>query len=145
MDVTFDTTALVDIDRQHEATIALAETLARRDDTLLISTVTVAEILTGANLHADPKQAQANAHRILGQFQWIDLDGHVAEETGRLLAHLHAQGEPIGFQDVAIAATHLATGASVLVTSNKEHFERLPSLEDQIRSPKRLLEELREP
>ncbi len=144
MDVLFDTTALVDIDRQNEATISLAETLTRRDEKLFVSTVTVAEILTGANLHANPKHAKASAQRILGQFQWLDLDGPIAEETGQLLAYLHAEGKPIEFQDVAIAASHLAIGADRLVTSNKEHFERIPTLGDDVRSPQELLDEIQQ-
>lgn len=142
MDVVFDTTGIVDVDRQREPTIALLETLTAENHDLFVSTVTVAEVLTGANLHEDPEQAYAGARRILGQFQWIDLDGNVAEEIGRLMAYLYAEGEPIGFQDVAIAASHLSINGDVLVTSNEKHFSRLPSVEEDIRTPTMLLEEL---
>lgn len=142
MDVVFDTSGIVDVDRGRETTVELLETLAERGENLFVSTVTVAEILTGANLHDRSEQAQASSRRVLGQFEWIDLDGPVAEELGRLMALLYAKGEPIEFQDVAIAASFVTVGGDFLVTRNEKHFRRLPSIGDAVRAPGELLDEL---
>lgn len=139
MRVTFDTTGIVEIDRRGEATIELLETLVERGDSLFVSTVTVAEIMTGANLSEDVEEATVSARRVLGQFNWIDLDGNIAETAGSMLAYLHASGEPIEFQDVVIGASHVTTGGDALVTSNKKHFTRLPELEEDVHTPGELL------
>lgn len=138
MKVLFDTTGIIDVDRQREPTVSLLESLVDRGAELYVSTVTVAETLTGANLADDSDQAMLSARRVLGQFNWIDLDGGVAEELGELLAILHGKGNPVGFQDVAIAASHLHIGADVLVTSNVDHFKPLPSLAEDVRTPRGL-------
>lgn len=145
MDVLFDTSGIVDVDRGREETVSLLERLAGRGDNLLVSTVTVAEILTGANLHDEQEQAQTSARRVLGQFEWIDLDGSVAEELGRMMALLQARGGPIEFQDVAIAASFVSVGGDVLVTRNEKHFRGLPSIADAVRTPGVLLEEMGDP
>lgn len=142
MDVVFDTSGIVDVDRGKETTISLLERLVGRGDNLFVSTVTVAEILTGANLHADRQQAQASSRRVLGQFDWIDLDGPVAEEIGRMMAYLHAKGQSIEFQDVAIAASFVVFDADALVTGNEKHFRRLPDVESSVQTPDELLEEV---
>lgn len=142
MRVVFDTTGVVNVDRQREPTVSLLEQIVDQGADLYVSTVTVAEILAGAKLTNDPQEASMAAKRVLGQFNWIDLDGGVADELGHLLAHIHQEGKPIEFQDVAIAASHRTVGADRLVTSNEDHFNRLPGIEEDVRSPKALLAEL---
>lgn len=142
MRVTFHTTGVVDVDRQREPTVELLETLVERGDSLFVSTVTVAEIMTGANLSEDVEEATLAARRVLGQFNWIDLDGEVAETAGGMLAYLHAAGRSIEFQDVVIGASHLAIDGDALVTSNEKHLKRLPELEADVRTPEELIDEV---
>ncbi len=138
----FDTSILVDVDRQREATLQVLEHVTDGDHALHVSTITVAEVLTGANLREDVDAATERAHRVLGQFQWDPLDGAVAEHTGKILAYLTSVGTPIGFPDVAIAATTLVTDADRLVTRNVEHLRRVPPIEERVRTPEELASEL---
>lgn len=142
MHLLFDTTVLVDVDRKREPTLRLLEHVSSGDHAMLASTVTVAEVFAGANLREDVQAAAERARRVLGQFEWVPLDGAVAERTGELLAYLTVEGEPVGFQDVAVAATHLVADADRLVTGNTDHFERLPPVADDVRTPGTLAEEL---
>lgn len=132
MKLFFDTSVLVDLDRQREATIRALEAATEADTELWISTVTVSEILVGALLRKDHEKASLRAREVLGRFVWQDLDGDAAERTAKLLAHLLATGERVEFQDAAIAGCALAAHADFLVTENKEHFERFPPLADKV-------------
>lgn len=142
MKLFFDTSVLVDIDRQRESTIVALEEATKADTELWISTITVSEILVGALLRKDHAKATLRAREVLGRFVWQDLDADAAERTASLIAHLYAAGKPIEYQDCAIAGSALAAHADILVTENKEHFERFPPLVDKITTasalPKRL-------
>lgn len=134
MRVFFDTSVLVDLDRQREETVLLLEELTRSDAELWISTVTVSEILTGAHLRRDAERSAVRAKAVLGQFSWKDLDGETAEKTGELLAHLFRAGKAIQYPDAAIAASAITTLADHLVTENKRHFTVFPPLAGRVRS-----------
>ena len=63
----------------------------------------------------------------LAAVQVIDLDADVAREYGQLRAHLRSIGQPIGPNDLWIAAHALARGVP-LVTHNLAEFRRVPGL-----------------
>lgn len=130
MKLCFDTSVVVDIDREREGTVELMKHLTEEDHALLISTVTVAEILTGA--YRLEKEEVREARKVLGQFHWIDLDGAVADRTGELMAELYEGGNLIEFQDVVIAASADVEGADRLVTGNLDHFDHITSIDPEV-------------
>jgi predicted nucleic acid-binding protein len=103
---------------------------------VFISTVSVSEILTGSYLRKDYKAALKKAERGHGQFRWFPLNGEAAKLMAELNAYLISKGQPIYYQDVAIAASFLIVRCDVLLTENKEHFERLPNMKDKVMAPK---------
>jgi predicted nucleic acid-binding protein len=137
MRVFVDTSVIVDIDRGRQEVIELCRRLTKEHEVYL-STVTVSEVLTGSYLRRDAAKAVAKAKRVLGQFSWVNLDGAVAERTAQLNAYLIAEGQPIEYQDQAIAASCLTTNSDILLTSNKEHFARIPPLRDVVLTPEEL-------
>lgn len=132
MKALFDTSFLVAIDRKNKNAIALAQKLSEKDFELWISTITVSEIMTGAYLRPDFKNAVNNARMALAQFQWKELDGGIAVKTGELLAFQIAKGSQIEYQDTAIAATAIELKADFLVSENKKHFTIFPIIENKI-------------
>lgn len=132
MKLFFDTTILVDLERQREGTVRLLEEATARDTELWISTVSVAEILMGANLRKDREIALLRAREALGRFVWQDFDGDAAARTAALLADTWAKGRGVEFQDTAIAGCALAARADHLITENKEHFARFAPLEGKV-------------
>jgi predicted nucleic acid-binding protein len=76
-----------------------------------------------------PEQAEklASAARDLAPFDVLPLTREVAEESARLHAALTAAGRHVGINDVYIGATAVKFGLE-LVTRNKSHFSRIPSL-----------------
>ena len=135
-----DTSIIVDVDRGKQDVIELCRQLTSTNRAF-ISTVSVSEILTGSYLRKDYKVAEKKAEKVLSQFQLISLTGEVAKLVAQLNAYLISKGQPIEYQDIAIAASFLVEGCDILLTENKDHFERLPNLKGKVMTPKEFLEE----
>ncbi|XHH08644.1 MAG: type II toxin-antitoxin system VapC family toxin [Candidatus Bathyarchaeia archaeon] len=133
--VLVDTSIIVDVDRGKQDVIELCKQLTSTNSAY-ISTVSVSEILTGSYMRRDYKIAVNKAEKVLSQFQWVPLDGEVAKLVAELNAYLISKGQPIEYQDVAIAASFLLQCCDVLLTENKAHFERLPNLKGRVMTPK---------
>ncbi|TAL45685.1 MAG: PIN domain-containing protein, partial [Chitinophagaceae bacterium] len=88
MKIAVDTSVIVEIDRGNESVANLLKSIVEKNTTLVISSVTVSEILTGSYLTKDPKKSIQAAKEVLGQFVWIELDGQIAEKTAQILAYL---------------------------------------------------------
>ena len=135
-----DTSIIVDVDRGKEEVIELCKRLTS-NNTAFISTISVSEILTGSYLRKDYKAAVKKAEKVLSQFRWIALNGEIAKIIAEINAYLISKGQPIEYQDVAIAASFLSECCDVLLTENKDHFERLPNLKDKVMTPKEFCQE----
>ena len=142
MKVLVDTSIIVDVDRGRAEVIELCRKLTS-EHMVLVSTVTVSEILTGSYLRKDYSNAVRKAERVLGQFSWIPLDGEVARTIAQLNSFLIVHGLPIEYQDVAIAASCLVRDCDVLLTDNKEHFLRMAKIKDRVLAPKELISVLK--
>lgn len=129
-----DTSIIVDVDRGKQDVIDLLKCLTGAERAF-ISTVSVSEILTGSYLRGDYKAAVKKAERVLSQFRWVPLNGDIAKLTSELNAYLISKGEPVEFQDVVIAASFLFERCEVLLTENKDHFDRLPNLKGKVMTP----------
>lgn len=130
-----DTSIIVDIDRGKQDVIELCKQITSTNSAF-ISTVSVSEILTGSYLRRDYGVAVKKAEKVLNQFCWIPLNGEIAKLIAELNAYLIAKGQPIEYQDIAIAASFLFECCEVLLTENKDHFERLPNLKGKVMTPK---------
>jgi len=135
-----DTSVIVDVDRGKEEVIELCKRMTS-SNSAFISTVSVSEILTGSYLRKDYKAAVKKAEKVLSQFRWVTLNGETVKIIAELNAYLISKGQPIEFQDVAIAASFLLERCDVLLTENKDHFERLPNLKGKVMTPKEFCKE----
>lgn len=129
----FDSTIIVEIDRGNDEVVNLMKELVEDNHELFISSVTVAEILTGAYRKDKTKEAR----NVLGQFQWIEMNGSIADRTGELMANLYENGNPIEFQDVVIAASAEEKDIEKLITLNHQHFKNI-NTKTEIIPPKEL-------
>jgi len=125
-----DTSVIVEIDRQNQEVIKTLTKLLEKGHELIISTITVAEILTGAYLRKDAKIAALTAREVLNQFVWNDIDGITADVTAKLYAQLMIEKKhhSIEFADVLIAATCISNHCDKLMTLNKKDFSLIPSI-----------------
>ena len=92
-----------------------------------ISAVVRGELLVGAERSADPRATREDVLRFLDAFEVAPVDADVARHYALLRAGLEKRGESIGPNDLWIAATALAWGAT-LVTGNTREFRRVPRL-----------------
>lgn len=136
-----DTSIIVDVDRGKQEVIELCKQLTSTNSAY-ISAVSVSEILTGAYLRRDYTVAVKKAEKVLGQFRWVPLNGEIAKLIAELNAYLISKGQPIEYQDVAIAASFLLECCDVLLTENKDHFERLPNLKGKVKTPEEYNQEI---
>ncbi|MFH2106954.1 MAG: type II toxin-antitoxin system VapC family toxin [Candidatus Micrarchaeota archaeon] len=143
MDITFDTSFLVQIDRGNPQAIELIKKLTKEDTHLWISTITVSEIITGVYLRKDFEDAKQMANLVLGQFNWFNFNGVIAERTGEILAFLMSNKKPVCFQDAAIAATAIEAGAQYIITENKNDFLMIPSIREKVFNIKDMLEHIK--
>ena len=127
MRILLDTSTLIELERQNEDAIALVKSLSANNEELIISTVTLSEILLGVYFQKAHKNIR-EAKKLLSQFTWIPLDERIADLTAKYEASLLAIGNQIEFKDVAIAATFAATKSDFLITQNKKHFEIIPEI-----------------
>jgi predicted nucleic acid-binding protein len=130
-----DTSVIVDVDRGKQDVIELCRQFTSTNSAF-ISTVSVSEILTGSYLRKDYQASVRKAEKVLRQFRWVSLNGEAAKLIAELNAYLISKGQPIEYQDVAIAASFLLECCDVLLTENKSHFERLPNLKGKVMTPR---------
>ena len=99
---------------------------------VFISTITIQEYLRGIYYLFGNKLDQIDekltkAEGDLVRFSWIDLSYNIAKAAALIDADLTRKGMQIGYADVLIGATAQFYQLTLL-TRNKNHFERIPSL-----------------
>lgn len=101
---------------------------AEEGHTIVISAITYAELLLGAERSA----ARRKHLRLIGGLcerldQVLPWDADAAESFSKLQATLFKKGQPIGANDTMIAGHVLAVDGT-MVTNNTKHFKKVPKL-----------------
>ena len=87
-----------------------------------------AELLVGAEKSSQSMRVLREIEELLEIHEVIELTEDVAEQYARIRAELEKRGENIGSNDLWIAATAIAYGAT-LVTNNTREFSRITGLQ----------------
>ncbi|MCU4587956.1 type II toxin-antitoxin system VapC family toxin [Acinetobacter ursingii] len=95
---------------------------------LCISSISVAELVFGAENSQNPAQNMKVIEDFLSRLQILDYGIESAIQYGSIKAHLRKMGTPIGENDLHIAA-HARSKGLILVTNNTKEFERVPALQ----------------
>ncbi len=106
----------------------------REDDTLLLSVITVSELLHGVHRAQTPLQKarrSAFVEAVVDRFPLLPVDLPSARMHAEIWAGLSASGRMIGAHDLWLAAAALAHGLS-LVTANVREFSRVPGLQVEV-------------
>jgi tRNA(fMet)-specific endonuclease VapC len=113
------------------------EAFNRYHGQLAISTVTLMELIYGAERSAAPERNLAIVEGFAARLDVLDYDIQGAAHTAQLRAELAKAGTPIGPYDRMIAGHARARGLT-LVTNNLREFQRVPGLrvEDWVTSPR---------
>jgi tRNA(fMet)-specific endonuclease VapC len=95
---------------------------------MAISSITLAELLHGAEKSSRVSDNLAAIEDFCSRLQVMPYGPKAAQHYGVIRAALERLGQPIGVNDMHIAA-HARSEGLVLVTNNMGEFARVPALE----------------
>jgi len=97
------------------------------DGQMCISTVTLGELIYGAERSAQPEKNLDVVEGMAARLEVLSFTANDAAHFGQLRAELIANGQPIDPYDMMIAGHARAQGL-ILVTNNLKEFSRVPGL-----------------
>lgn len=95
---------------------------------MAISSITLAELLHGAEKSSRVSENLAVVEDFCSRLDVLPYGPKAAQHYGAIRAALEKRGQPIGVNDIHIAA-HARSEGLVLVTNNVGEFVRVPGLE----------------
>ncbi|HOI66946.1 MAG TPA: type II toxin-antitoxin system VapC family toxin [Thiomonas arsenitoxydans] len=95
---------------------------------MAISVITLAELLHGAEKSSRPSANLAVVEDFVSRLEVLPYTAKAAQHYGQIRAALERAGEPIGVNDLHIAA-HARSEGLTLVTNNAGEFRRVPALQ----------------
>lgn len=123
-----DTSIVVDLDRRgFPFGVLIAEA---PDEPMALAAVSASELFVGVHRTTPAERRRKRAayvEAVIEALPVFPFDLRVARVHARLLARLLDAGQPIGVNDLQIAATALVHGYEIL-TLNVRDFERVPGL-----------------
>ena len=96
-------------------------------EALCISTITLTELLHGAEKSARPAENRHQVEGFAARLQVLPFDEAAAAHSGEIRATLERAGHPIGGYDLLIAG-HARSQGLVVVTGNLREFLRVEGL-----------------
>jgi len=124
--VCLDTSFLIALIRRDPAAEKKLEEYFATETKLSTTPITACELFKGA-YETRKNENIAKVRKILTLLEILDFSVDACERYGRLVNELYLKGSPIGDLDTMIASIAL-THAEPLLTSDKEHFEKVPGL-----------------
>jgi len=103
------------------------EAFNRFHDQLCISSISLMELIYGAEKSANPEKNLAVVEGFAARLEVLSYDAPAANHTGQLRAELARNGTPIGPYDQLIAG-HARSRGMIMVTNNRREFDRVPGL-----------------
>jgi tRNA(fMet)-specific endonuclease VapC len=94
---------------------------------MAISSITLAELLHGAEKSNAPVRSLATVEDFCSRVEVLPYGAKAAQHYGSIRAALERQGQPIGVNDLHIAA-HARSEGLTLVSNNLREFERVEGL-----------------
>ena len=95
---------------------------------MAMSSITLAELLHGAEKSSRVSENLAAIEDFCSRLEFLPYGPKAAQHYGAIRAALEKLGQPIGVNDMHIAA-HARSQGLVLVTNNMGEFARVPALE----------------
>jgi tRNA(fMet)-specific endonuclease VapC len=120
-----DSDWVADYLKGHDSAQAILESLFR--DGLAISIITYAEVYEGVYYGRDRRRHEQGFRAFLQAVTVLSLTQVIARRYAVIRGSLQRQGQLIDQPDLLIAATALQHDL-ILVTRNRQHFERIPGL-----------------
>jgi tRNA(fMet)-specific endonuclease VapC len=106
---------------------SLQERFNRNAGHLAMSSITLAELMHGAEKSSDPPRSLAVVENFCSRLEVLAYGPKAAQHYGQIRAALERRGTPIGVNDLHIAA-HARSEGFTLVSNNLREFERVDGL-----------------
>lgn len=132
MEITLDTSALVDLLRGHARLRDLLDSLEANGHTPVVSSIAAFELLSGAELSGS-RTERSRLRNLLSRFEIQPFDATAAGRAAELRAELRRVGRTPGLPDVLIAGQALAN-AQLLVTRDRLLAESAQALGVDVRT-----------
>jgi len=94
---------------------------------MAISTVTLGELVYGAERSSDPTRNLRDVEGFAARVEVCSFDENAAFHFGQVRSELYARGEPSGPYDMMIAVHARSLGLE-LITNNRNEFDRVDGL-----------------
>ena len=104
------------------------DTFNQNASRMAISSITLAELIHGAEKSSNSAQNYAVIEDFCSRLEVLSYTAKAAQHYGSIRAALEKNGQPIGVNDLHIAA-HARSEGLVLVTNNLREFERVPAMQ----------------
>ncbi len=103
------------------------ERFTRHQGQVGISSVTLMELVYGAEKSAQPERNLRDIEGLTARLDVLPYDDDAAIHTGQIRAELARRGTPVGPYDQMIAG-HARSLGLIVVSNNLREFERIPGL-----------------
>lgn len=103
------------------------EIFNRHSGHICVSTITLGELIYGAEKSAQPERNLADIEGMMARLDVLSFDEPATSHFGQIRAELASKGTPIGPYDVMIAG-HARSLGLILVTNNTGEFSRISGL-----------------
>ena len=94
---------------------------------MVLSPIVLGELQFGVEKSSYPERNRAKLQKLIDGFAVVPLDTASSRTYGQIRNELERVGQPIGANDLWIAAQAMALGAT-MVTDNTREFERVAGL-----------------
>ena len=103
------------------------ETFKKHADQMCISSVTLMELIYGAERSSRPEENLKTIEGLAARLDVLPYEDEAAAHTGQIRSDLAKVGKPIGPYDNMIAG-HARSRGLILVTNNENEFKRVSGL-----------------
>ncbi len=122
-----DTCFIIDLMKNNKEAVEKLEELNKHFEPVLLSSLTVFELISGLTRCKKPEKERGKIKNILEGQTIISLDKKTAEKAGEIDGQLIKEGKTIGPIDSMIAASAIIRKTKV-ITRNKKDFENIEGL-----------------
>ncbi len=125
-----DTCFFIDLLRKDDQAVKKAQELDEKDELLVTTQMNVYELFVGvySSKGVDKEEQVRRIEQILDKTQVLDMTSEASKKSAQIAGNLISKGERIEIPDTITAGIILSKGIDIIVTRNKEHFERIDEI-----------------
>ena len=107
---------------------AVMEVFNQNASRMAISVITLSELLHGSEKSSFPEKNLSVVEDFCSRLDVLNYTAKAAQHYGSIRSGLEKAGQPIGVNDLHIAA-HARSEGLILVTNNEREFKKVPALQ----------------